>query len=241
MEAFNAGDVEGMWNMLSADQRERMTFENFQRVVKIPGNVGGRIIGTLELMEAIIKDVGERETTLVVRIVERWENREFEGVGEVKLRFEEGEWRIDTPVVVNPDPNEPIHALELEVGAEPIEVKVGGETTLNFTIHSRSPLPVNIYHAHTPARVILYKEEKSIPQFPQLILDVGIIKTLGPFGSVSYEEIIPSEYHLTRCRKLLTFSEPGIYILIPFVEFGVWRGPDDHRLHAQAIEIEVMG
>lgn len=260
LDAFNRGDIETMWNMLSADERNRITLENFLKVVKTPGQVTGRKIGTLELVEATVKDVEGNEITLTVKIIEHgavpvgdpedpkfpWENRDFEGTGEVRLKFEGGEWKINVPVVPDPNPNKPIHVLELNVKAEPVEVNTGGKITLNFEIKSKSPLPISLHHAHTPARVILYRGEREIARFPQVILDILVSHVLGPFGSENYEEIIPSIYqtHGVEDGLFPTFSEPGIYKLVPFAEFNVWWEPgkptEPHRLFARAIEIPVV-
>lgn len=264
--AFNDNDVEGMWNLLSADQREHMSLENFRKVVRKPGEeVLGQRIGTLELEGAALKDVKCAEATLTVEIVEHravlrvlsqgenieyppvlsWENCDLRGSGEVKLKFEGGGWKIDMPVVVHPDPAEPILALGLEVEA-PAEIEVGDGVALKFEIRNKSFLPITIYHAHTPARATLYRGENRIAQFPRVILSVLITKTLGPFGSQTYEESIPPCYLHEGGELLATFSEPGIYRIAPFAEFGAWWEPEmgrvePHSLQTPSIEIEVRG
>lgn len=269
LRAFNDNDVEGMWNLLSADQREHMSIENFRKVVRRPGeDVLGQLTGTLELEGAALKDVKWAEATLTVEIVEHravlrvlsqgenvgcppvlsWENCDLRGSGEVKLRFEGGGWKIDTPVVVHPDPARPVLALGLEVEA-PAEIEVGDGAALKFEIRNKSFLPITIYHAHTPARATLYRGENLIAQFPQAIYDVLMTATLGPFGSQTYEESIPPSYSgvLHEGEELLaTFSEPGIYRIVPFAEFNVWWKAEmgrveSHRLQAPPIEIEVRG
>lgn len=269
LRAFNDNDVEGMWNLLSADQREHMSLENFRKVVRRPGeDVLGQRIGTLELEGAVLKDVKWAEATLTVEIVEHravlrvlsqgenvgcppvlsWENCDLRGSGEVKLRFEGGGWKIDMPVVVHPDPARPVLALGLEVEA-PAEIEVGDGAALKFEIRNKSFLPITIYHAHTPARATLYRGENLIAQFPHAIYDVLMTATLGPFGSQTYEESIPPSYSgvLHEGEELLaTFSEPGIYRIVPFAEFNVWWKAEmgrveSHRLQAPPIEIEVRG
>lgn len=269
LKAFNDNDVEGMWNLLSADQREHMSLENFRKVVRRPGeDVLGQQIGTLELEGAALKDVKWAEATLTVEIVEHravlrvlsqgenvgcppvlsWENCDLRGSGEVKLRFEGGGWKIDMPVVVHPDPAEPVLALGLEVEA-PAEIEVGDGAALKFEIRNKSFLPITIYHAHTPARATLYRGENLIAQFPQAIYDVLMTATLGPFGSQTYEESIPPCYQgvLLEGEELhATFSEPGMYRIVPFAEFNVWWKAEmgrveSHRLQAPPIEIEVRG
>lgn len=269
LNAFNDNDVEGMWNLLSADQREYMSLENFRKVVRKPGeDVLGQRIGTLELEKAALKDVKWMEATLAIEIVEHravlrvlspgenidfppvlsWENRDLRGSGEVKLRFEGGGWKIDMPVVVHPDPAKPVLALGLEVEV-PTEIEVGDGAALKFEIRNKSFLPITIHHAHTPVRAILYRGENRIAQFPQVILDVLTGATLEPFGSQTYEESIPPSYPgvLHEGEELLaTFSEPGIYRIVPFAEFNVWWKAgmgrvESHRLQAPPIEIEVHG
>lgn len=269
LEAFNDNDVKKMWNLLSANQREYMSLENFRKVLREPGEeVFGQRIGTLELERATLKDVEGAEATLAIEVVEHrtvlrpldrrenierpprlvWENLDLKGSGEVRLRYEQGGWKIDMPVVIHPDPEKLVLALELEVEA-PAEVEVGDGLALEFEIRNKSFLPISIYHAHTPARATLYKGENRIARFPQVIFDILTGATLGPFGSQTYEESIPPCYPgvLHEGEELhATFSEPGTYKIAPFAEFDAWwkvemGHVEPHRIQAPPIETKVTG
>jgi hypothetical protein len=264
LKAFNDNDAERMWDLLSANQRRYIDLENFRGIVRSPEEeVLGQRIGTLELKGAVLKGAGWGEVTLTVEIVEHrvvlkelkrgdnigrppsffWENRDLRGRGEVRLTFENG-WKIDVPVTLHPDPAKAVLALGLEVEA-PAEIETGDGLPLKFEIRNKSFLPITIWHAHTPARAILYRGEDRITQFPQAILDILTGATLGPFGSQAYKESIPPLYK--KGEELhTTFSEPGIYKIVPSAEFGAWWEPETgrvepHKLQAPPFEIDVKG